>query len=148
MFVTGCQQSQADNVSFLSAWFVFARFLCGPGLTPAPAPELCYTSKDLLFLCGTGLDYCVFVDLSAAQAPLLHFFSTFGLSSMVFVPSQHRCKCNIALPVEHAHAWLLGQRAVASLWLLWVSFTGFWCICVGTEADVRCQRTPSPSKSW
>lgn len=50
VFVMGCQQTQADDISFLSVRFIFARFLCSPGLTPTPAPELYYTSKDLLFL--------------------------------------------------------------------------------------------------
>lgn len=83
VLVKGCQQTQAGNISFFSAWFVFTRFLSSPGLTPSPAPELYYTNKNLLFLHRTGLDNSVFVELSAAQTPPLQSFSAFGLKFYV-----------------------------------------------------------------
>lgn len=51
VFVTGCQQTQEDNISFLSVWFISVRLFCSPALTPNPRPELYYTSKELLVVC-------------------------------------------------------------------------------------------------
>lgn len=110
VFVMGCQQTQAGNISFLSALVVFARFLSSPGLTPSPAPELYYTSKNLPFLHWTGLDNSVFVELSAAQTPPLHSFSAFGLSFMLLLRQVSLFFC--------AFVWALRQMCDAEGHLL------------------------------
>lgn len=82
VFVTGCQQTQEDSISFLSVWFLSVRLFC------SPRPELYYTNKELLVVCWAGLDNHVLVELGAAEALLPHS-SAFSLLFMIFLPSQH-----------------------------------------------------------